>query len=430
MKKAGRVAALSFLTSLIRVIGGPVTILLVSSILTVEEMGFYYTFFSFISMAQLFEIGVGFVLKQYYSHDCKHDEDGKLTADSREICGRLFKFSTQWYAGLSTIYILALIPFGYVYFNDYAGDVDWTFPYILLIISTGARVLINVFDSYLDGMQHQVLLNKARLYSSLSMSFSLWVCIYSNFKLVSLGLSQLVYVFVFVAMLFLNRREFWHELKLKVDEYSFKKEMVRIFPLLGKTSIVWFFGYFFWNGFTLLSFKIYGAEMAGKIGLSVALARGGYDVANSFVNNQRTIVANAIANDKFHDGYGLFKKYFLFSLAILACGFTGFMLLQLIWPDFYLFDKVIPNADLIALFVFYFLILYMTGVNNFVRSYKIEPFLLLSVYNAIAIPVAFYITPILGMSNLFTLSLVAFAPSIIISTYVYNKRVRLSKGIS
>ncbi len=430
MKKAGRVAVLSFFTSLIRVIGGPVTILLVSSILTVEEMGFYYTFFSFISMAQLFEIGVGFVLKQYYSHDCKHDEEGKLKPESREVCGRLFKFSTQWYAGLSTFYVLILIPFGYMYFSDYAGDVDWTGPYLLLIVSTGVRVVINVFDSYLDGMQHQVLLNKARLYSSLSMSLSLWVCIYSNFKLVSVGLSQLIYVVVFVLLLYLNRDEFWDEIKLKLDEYSFKKEMVRIFPLLGKTSVVWFFSYFFWNGFTLLSFKFYGAEMAGKIGLSVALARGGYDVANSFVNNQRTIVANSIANDKFFDGYALFKKYFLLSLVILACGYTSFMLLQLMWPDFYLFNKIVPDADLITLFVFYFLILYMTGVNNFVRSYKIEPFLLLSVYNAIAIPVGFYLTPILGISNLFALSLAAFVPSIIISSYIYHKRVRLSKGLS
>ncbi len=427
MSKARSVAALSFFTSLIRVIGGPVTILLVSSILTIEEMGFYYTFFSFISMAQLFEIGVGFVLKQYYSHDCKHDENGQITAESKQICGRLFRFSVQWYSVLSVIYVLALIPFGFLYFADYAGDVNWTFAYIVLIISTSLRVSVNVFDSYLDGMQHQVALNKVRLFSSLSMSFSLWLCIYLDFKLVSLGISQLVYVLVFIAFLYKNKNEYLGEIDFKLKDYSFKSEMKRIFPLLGRTSVVWFFGYFFWNGFTLLSFKLYGAETAGMIGLSIALARGGYDVASSFMINQRTIIANYLGNDKFTDAYGLFRKYFLFSTAVLICGYTGFFLLKFIMPSFYLFDKVINDVDLVTIFGFYVLVLIMTGMNNFVRAYKIEPFLFLSIYNAISVPLAFYITSILGWDKMFLLSVLVFLPSIIYSGVFFLKKTRESK---
>ncbi|MFC3121274.1 hypothetical protein [Agaribacter flavus] len=427
MKKSDRVAALSFFTSLIRVLGGPITIIMVSSMLSTEEMGFYFTFFSFVVMAQLFEVGVGFVLKQYYSHDCKYDENKNLTQMSAELCGHLLKFSIQWYACLTILYTVVLIPLGYLYYADYSGDIEWELPYIVLICCVAIRIFSNVLDSYLDGMQHQVLLNKARLFSSLSMSVTIWICIYSGLELFSLAISQAISVLVFISILYTFRTKFIDEIQLKLSDYSFKTQFKRIFPLLGKTSVVWFFGYFFWNGFTLLGFKLYGAEIGGLIGLSIALAKGGYDVANSFLMNQRTMIANNIANNKFEQAYSIFVKYFSFSLMVLVLGYSGFFVVKSIFPSFYLFDKILQVHDLVSIFGFYLMILYMTGVNNFVRAYKIEPFIYMSIYNALSVCLAFYITPILDVEGLFYLSLLALAPSLVYSTFIYSNKVTQSK---
>ncbi|WP_367990324.1 lipopolysaccharide biosynthesis protein [Vibrio sp. NTOU-M3] len=430
MKKAGRVATLSFFTSLIRVLGGPVTILMVSSLLTVEELGFYYTFFSFISMAQLFEIGVGFVLKQYYSHDCNRDIDNVLTPESKLACNKLFKFSLQWYLLLGLAYILILLPFGYYYFSDYTGVVDWKEPYILLIFATSFRIFINVLDSYLDGMQHQILLNKARLWSSLSMSICIWLTIYMDFGLYSLGISQFVNIIIFIVIVIASRKAFLNDVELTLTGYNFKEEFLRIFPLLGKTSVVWFFGYFFWNGFTLLSFKIYGAEFAGKIGLSIALARGGYDVANSFTNNQRTMIANYLAREQITDAYRIFNKYFSISIIVLLLGYFSFVCIKFIFPSFYLFEKTLSNVDLISIFMFYVLVLIMTSLNNFVRSFKIEPFICLSIFNAIFVPVSFYIASEISVPSIFTLSILVMLPSVGYSIlYFYRKKKIAHQGL-
>ncbi len=69
----------------------------------------------------------------------------------------------------------------------------------------------------------------------------------------------------------------------------------------------------------------------------------------------------------------------------------------------------------------------MTGFNNFVRAYKIEPFILLSLYNAFFIPLMFYLTPLMGINGMFTASIIMFIPSIIYSSYYFMKRVKKSK---
>ena len=197
MKKTDRIAILSLLTSLIRVLGGPVTILMVSSHLSLEEMGFYYTFFSFIVMTQLFEVGIGFVLKQFYSHDCQYDDQGFLSEKSLIESSKLFIFSCQWYTGLAVIYLALLVPFSKLYYLNYEGEIEWEGPLLLLLVVTSLKLISNIVDTYLDGMQKQIILQKARLFSSIAMSLSLWAMISLDCQLYTIGLSLLVSIKVF-----------------------------------------------------------------------------------------------------------------------------------------------------------------------------------------------------------------------------------------
>ncbi|MGD8172072.1 hypothetical protein ACQEXU_10450 [Vibrio sp. TRT 21S02] len=429
IKSTDKIAILSLFTSLVRVLGGPITIILVSSMLTLEKMGFYYTFFSIIAMAQLFEVGVGFVLKQYYSHDCVYESNGSLTDKSITKSSHLFRFSIQWYLTLTVIYIAVLLPFGSYYFRDYSGNVEWQFPYVLLVIATGLNIFLNVVVSYLDGMQHQILLNKARLISSLSMSVSLWILIASGFDLYSLGISQGISVIVFLTVSYVKKSNYIHNISLNLQGYSFKAQFKKVFPLLGKTGIVWFFGYFFWNGFTLLSFKLYGAEIAGKIGLSLALAKGGYDIANSFIANQRTVMANLIANNKESESLSTFYRYFIISTVVLILGYSAYFVFRTIFPDFYIFEKVISNSEMLYLFIFYCLTLGMTSMNNYVRSYKIEPFLTLSLYNSIFVPGGFYIASKLGSVSIFLAPVLVMILPLSFSIYIFIRKVRCSRAV-
>lgn len=423
MKKTDHIAILSLFTSLIRVLGGPITILMVSSHLSLEEMGFYYTFFSFIVMTQLFEVGIGFVLKQFYSHDCKYYGQGVLSKKSLIKSSKLFIFSCQWYIGLAIIYLVLLIPFSKFYYFNYEGDIEFEGPLLLLLVVTSLKLVSNIIDTYLDGMQKQIILQKARLFSSITMSLSLWLLISLGYQLYSIGLSLFLSIQVFVLVVLYYKKNIGFKIIKAGVNYSFLEQFREIFPLLSRSSLVWFFGYFFWNGFTLLGFHLYGASIAGQIGFSIAMAKGGYDVANSFSVNQRTIIANKIANDKLREAIEIFFKYSILSLSVLTFGYLIIISVKVYFSEFEIVSKMLDTQNLITLFLFYIFILVMTSVNNFVRSFKIEPFVYLSIYNSTSLMMTFYLSYYWGLKNILLLSMIFLIPSLIYSFTFFLKKI-------
>jgi hypothetical protein len=403
---------------------------MVSSHLSLEEMGFYYTFFSFIVMTQLFEVGIGFVLKQFYSHDCKYDEQGVLSDHSLIKSSKLFIFSCQWYTGLAILYLAVLIPLSDFYYIDYEGEIEWEGPLFLLLFITSLKLISNIIDTYLDGMQKQVILQKARLLSSITMSLSLWVLIGLDYHLYSIGFSLLISIAIFIFFVLYYHKDIDFKLSNNRGNYSFLEQFKEVFPLLSRSSLVWFFGYFFWNGFTLLGFHLYGASAAGQIGFSIAIAKGAYDVANSFSVNQRTVIVHRISNDKTKEAIGIFFKYSIFSLCLLTFGYLLIISVKIYLNDFEILSKMLDTKNLIILFLYYIFILIMTNVNNFVRAFKIEPFVYLSIYNSFSLIITFYISYYCEFKNIFILSMIFIIPSLIYSLTVFlNKVGYLKLGI-
>ena len=387
-------------------------------------MGFYYTFYSFATMAMLFEVGVGYVLKQFYSYEVTLDEAGTIYSEGRRNINHIFKFSLHWYALVSILYSLCIGIGGAIYFSDYQGTVQWQAPFYLLVLMSGFRVFLNVFDSFLDGIQRQELINAIRLYSTLFSAIALWIAIYVGANLYSVAISQFSSGFVILILIHKYKNSFSSivDNRLTLD-YSFKSQFKKIFPLFGRTSVVWFFGYFFWNGFTLIAFKVYGAEFAGRVGLSVSIARGGFDVANSFLINQRTILANKIANNKTKEALKIFTRYFFLSSIILLSGYCLFITTWLMFPDFYIFNKLLPMQLVITLLFFFVITLIFTATSNFVRAYKVEPFVLISIYNAFCIPFFFWLSYIYQLENIFLLSVCALIVPIFAATREFHSRV-------
>ncbi|WP_158224716.1 hypothetical protein [Agaribacterium haliotis] len=364
------------------------------------------------------------MLKLFYSHEVRFDEGGKLDHDCLQSINRIYRFSMQWYVLVVLAYCFSVSAFGWFYFADYEGDIHWQLPFFLMVLMNGARIFLNVFDSYLDGVQYQELANSIRLVNTLVSAVALWLFIYLDFGLMALALSQLASVISIIVMLCLYQEKTFAYVRSGLPiEYSFRRQFKEIFPLFGKTSLVWFFGYFFWNGFTLVAFRAGGAEFAGRVGLSVSIARGGFDVASSFLNNQRTMFANWVANDQLSKAMSVFKKYFAVSVLVLLGGYGAFFSLYYILPDFYIFEKLVNKEQLAMLFLFYFITLVTSSLNNFVRAYKVEPFVWLSLYGAFMVPFTFWLSLHAGLANVFVMPALVLLLTLVVSLRTFYKRV-------
>lgn len=377
------ISLLSICMSSLRIIVGPITLLVLAKKMTSEELGFYYTFFSLTAMTQLLEVGMTGVLRQYYSHSYNKD-------NSTDKISNYFIFSVYWYFALSILfYILGtIIPF--VMYNDYQGQILWEKPWFLLLAISCFSLMLLPLNAMLDGTQRQHLLIKANIISQLAVALSLWSFIYAGYGLYALGLSQLIGMLSFLTAIFVLNKLSWRLIKLNYKVFNFKEVLIDLWPLLKKTSVVWFLGYFYWNGFNILSFKYLGAEIAGFIGISIALMRAGQNIAISILNSQMTLYANSIAKGLVAESKKIFDKYFFLSFCLLLCGYAIFYIAHFLFPGFFLFQKILPMDQMVFVSIFFMFTFLISGFEAFIRCFKVEKFVFTQLLNSVLTPLLFW----------------------------------------
>ena len=382
MNKSRKLAIISLVEGASRTLSGPLTLIVITYFLSDIEIGYYYIFLSLVAMKQLLELGVSNVLIQYISHES--DEIKRI-----ELCS----FTLIWFALLAIIFFILSIFFGQVYFwtqneNDL---VEWFLPWLLLLSSVSLLIFLNAFNVILDGFQEQIFLRIQLTIVNTLTSLSLCLFIFLGFGLYSIGMANLIAVFFRIVLIF------YYKYKLPTCgfllEYTKLKHIfIDIWPLLSKVSLVWFAGYFYWNGFNLVSFKILGPVDAGALGVTLALAKAGMDIAMSISRGQNSLYAYKIANGETNSVRSLFKKNVFLSFFILVLGYGLFIYFKYIFPDFYIFNKIVDFENMMWVFLFYISSFLISQVSNFIRAFKIEPFVIYTIIMSIVVVFSFYIS--------------------------------------
>ncbi|WP_241573051.1 hypothetical protein [Vibrio parahaemolyticus] len=389
--KYARVAFGSLLGRAIKLVAAPVTLLVISKQLSSEELGFYFTFFSLVSMQQLAELGIGHVMRQHISHAYLVDNN-KWNRKSKEEIKAYFYFSLLWFLCVALFMLTIVGSAGWWYLSLSDSSVDWNSAWWLLILVSSLATLVSPFTFILDGTQRQELLIKANLISSLLGSLSLWASLSLGLGLHSIAVSSIVTsvsLFITIWPTIMSYFKVFNSLDSKVN---IKDTFFRVWGLLKKVSIVWAFGFLFWNAFNLISFQIYDPDYAGKIIFAVALARMGFGVAESITQGQMTIFSNLISSGDISSARDNFKKYSKISIFILVSGYTMFIGIWQAFPEIYIFDKLPSKEITIQVFVFFLVLIFLTLRNNFVRCFKIEPFVKQSIVMNSLLPIVYYLS--------------------------------------
>ncbi|EFJ6375236.1 O156 family O-antigen flippase, partial [Escherichia coli] len=107
-------------------------------------------------------------------------------------------------------------------------------------------------------------------------------------------------------------------------------------------------------------------------------------------------------------------------------GYVFFLLLMYLFPEFYLFKKIVGSSYLISIFVFFIILLFLTSGNNYVRCFKTEPFVKVSIFHGVMVPTLFYLSSVFYEGYyLYPCSLVLIV-SLILSKRISNKYFRMS----
>ncbi len=389
------ISLFSALANGIKLLAGPITLLFISKNLNSEQIGFYYTFFSLVAMQQLAELGLGHTLKQFIAHAYKL-ENGTWISESKAKIKGYVSFGFKWFAVVALFLILVVAPAGWAYYSDYTGTVNWLSPWLMLIGVSALVTSLIPIQILLDATQNQKRVYQAQSVSALVNSVAIWVLISLGAGLYTIPLALIASNTVFYVLLSPLVRPFYQALldvKVSANLFSIFKEL---WPLFSRVSIVWAVGFLFWNGFNLISFKIYDADFAGKVIFTIALARAGFGLAESLFSSQITVISYKIAQGHIQHAQQYAKKYQLIALLILVLGYSAFCILTQLWPRFFLVQKTVDLEYTISIFLFFILNLILIVQNDFVRCFKVEPFVLVSIFKGILVPLSFYIGNELG----------------------------------
>ena len=384
------IASAAFLSQVLRVISGPLTILFVARNLSSEEMSFYYSFFNVIALQQILEMGLGFVIKQYIAHDYKVDQENVLTIDSIASIKSYFTFSSLWFLFVALFVFVIVGLFGIWFFSSYQGDIVWQSPWWAIVVITSIATLVTPIQFLLEGCQQQLILYKGRVFSALVSAFSLCLSLYYGAGLYSVAVSLLcsnlaLYVFIYKPSVELLSKVF-----LVSSSKTIRKTLAEIWPMLSKLSVTWIMGYFFWNSFNLIAFKLLSLDLAGRFGFTLSLARAGLSIAESLVASQTTIYASQISNGNADSAKIKFEKLMLLSCTVLFLGYFLYSFVAIFFRDFFVFTKALPIKETILIFIYFLLLLPVLLQANFCRCFKEEPYFYLSMFVNIQVPLVFF----------------------------------------
>ncbi|MFM5179515.1 hypothetical protein ACEUAY_07910 [Aeromonas veronii] len=421
------ISLFSALANGIKLLAGPITLLFISKNLNSEQIGFYYTFFSLVAMQQLAELGLGHTLKQFIAHSYKI-EHGHWTGESKKKIRSYISFGFKWFSLVALFLVIVVAPAGWLYFSDYSGNVDWLIPWLMLIVVSAFITILIPVQILLDATQNQKLVYQAQSVTALTNSVAIWIFISMGAGLYTIPLALIVSNIVFYSLLSYHAVSHYRALSRVNVTDKVSDVFKELWPLLSRVSIVWAVGFLFWNGFNLIAFKIYTADYAGKVIFTIALARAGFGLADSFFSSQITVLSYKISQGHIKQAQEYAHKYQVMALLILMSGYGAFCILKGILPDFFLFQKTVSIDYCISIFLFFISVLFLVTQNNFIRCFKVEPFVLVSICQGGAVPLAFYTTNTLGFNWYFYPCIVIMCLSII-SSYIISRKFLTNRSI-
>lgn len=253
---------------------GPVSALLIATKFTPTIQGFYYTFGSILALQTFAELGIGFAITQFASHEwskLRTGENRRIEGDPNSLSrlASLAQIAIKWYSFAAVIVIVGLSIGGYVFFSQSpTQNVSWKLPWVSLCVFTGINLFTIAIWSLLEGCNQVSNVYFYRFFQGLCGSLAAWSAILLGADLWTASIVSLVGLIY--AGLFLRRNywEFFKSLLLIKPVGPCLSWLTDILPFQWRIALSWVSGYFIFNFFTPVLFKFQGPILAGQMGMT------------------------------------------------------------------------------------------------------------------------------------------------------------------
>jgi len=254
---------------------GPLTVLLITTYLTVEEQGYYFTFNSIVALQTVFDLGLASVIQQFVSHErafLEWQPDGTIGGNDlqKHRLASLLRFGLKWYAFTAGLLSAALLIAGTMLFAlRPSGVTGWERPWIAIALMAGPTLLLARSFAILEGCGAVAEVARVRMGQIVAGHLAGWGTLLAGGRLWSPAAADAAALIVGLLWIGHQWRHFFADLiRSTGSEVSWRDE---VWPFQWRTALSWTSNYFLMQVFTPILFLYAGAAEAGRMGMTLAI---------------------------------------------------------------------------------------------------------------------------------------------------------------
>lgn len=370
-------------------LAGLATTLLAVHFLSAEEQGWYYSFISVAALYYLFDLGLSSVLVQVSAHaytKMNHGTTATAKQESRRYYEALIGRATRWYALLALLFIIALLPGGFIFFaSKHSANIHWISQWMTLCLLTAGGLLVMPLMSIMEGSGQIAQVYSVRLTQAVAGSLLCWLTLYFIPGLWATVMVPAMGVLVPTLWVCRARKEILLTAKkhifAKFDWYG------EVWPLQWRIGINWLCGYLLTQINIPILFQMQGATVAGQLGLSLAIVNTLALISQTWLTRRVPHMAGSVARK---DWAALDKTFAIsFGLSILLFSASGTCALFLHWwlGNTKFVHRLLPFWPFAGLLAFTLANQIISGFATHLRSYRREPLMrLILISTLVAVP--------------------------------------------
>lgn len=402
-----RASGFAILARFWQLLTGPITQILITLCMSAAGQDYYYAFNSLLGMQVFLELGLHAVLINLASREWARLElvEGKISGhpESLKRLATLGRLTVSWYRGVSVLFVVSLISMGLLYFSRIeekrlaseaaSSSLVWISPWICLVMINGALLSILPVTSILEGCHQVVAIHRVRLWQWIAGSLAVWVSLMAGLGLWALVASSAIRLCGEFYLARLRFPQFYELFRTQGYEQSFvwKHE---ILPLQWRMALQ---GVAVWGAnqmpvLVLLNYFPASGE-AGRLGMTWTILSAFQSVGMAMIETRRPLFGSLVERKEFKSLDETFFRLTLRSMVAIVLLVSAYCLLIALiqtrseWLAVKFSERLLPLLPTILLSVAFICYQFVMCLGIYVRSHRVDPFVVASVLSCAVIAV-------------------------------------------
>ena len=381
----------TLLNQLWRVVAGPALLICIPLFLTPVEQGYWYTFTSIAALAVFADLGFSTIILQFTAHEFAHlsfAENGTICGDVKALwrLASFFHFCLSWLGKAIGIVFPAIVIGGWLFLQLKDDGIAWHGAWLLYSVMSAWSFFNVAMLSFFEGCNSVARVQKIRMILVIINSGTMLAGLYSDMGLWALACGMLLSALAGTGLLWRNFCVAVQQLWKAAVRYRYDW-WPEFSGLIWRYAVSWGSGYFIFQLFVPLAFAFFGADYAGKTGMSIAAWTAGFNISFAWMTAVIPRINMLIEKKNWQALDDLFVKRCTAVLATMALGGSAFFVLYFIFDDISFFQRVLPLTSMVILFLCWLCQAWVNSIAVYLRGHKEEPLMKLSAFSAVYVAV-------------------------------------------